>query len=68
MSSGLGTEFSIPVILRMRFSIIARRLVALVYSSLMRDAIFVVLVAGDGMRVAGHARNGARGDAAFGDE
>jgi len=36
ISSGGGTDFSMPVILRMRFSIMARRLVALVYSSLMR--------------------------------
>ena len=66
-SFGGWTAASMPAILRMRFSIMARRLCGLVNSSLISTPSSVVLVGGDHVDVAGHAGNGARRDAAFGD-
>ena len=56
-----------PATLRMRFSIMARRLTGVGVLVADQHAVFVVLVAGDDVGVAGHAGNGARRDAALGD-
>ncbi len=58
---------SIPAIFRMRFSIMARRLMRVGELVADQHAVFVVLVGGDGVDVARNARNGARRDAAVGD-
>ena len=65
--AGGGTADSIPATLRMRFSIMARRLIGIGEFVADQDAVFLMFIGGRRVGVAGNTGNGARRNAAVGD-